>query len=89
MTAWAITWAGHRFTGDDVTVADAGLAQTLTGDGWRSADPLAGPAHAANLLAILLARREGRTLDDVLDELGARPAAELVAALGPDQPDDA
>lgn len=84
-----MSWAGHRFTGDDVTIADAAFAQIETNDGWRSVDPLAGPNHAATLLAILVARVEERRYEDVLLEIAARPAAELVAALGPADPPQA
>lgn len=83
MTRWKLTWGDHEFTEDDLTVGDIAAAQALTGDGWRSADPLAGPNHAANLLAILVARVEQRPAMDVVLEVAARPAVDLVKALGP------
>lgn len=83
---WKMDWAGHTFTDADVTIDIAAAAQMTTQDGWRSVDPLQGPRHAANLLALLVGAREGRPFDEVLAELGARPAADLVHCLGPATP---
>lgn len=83
---WKLTWGDHVFTEADLTVADVAAAQVLTGDGWRSADPLQGPNHAANLLAVLVGRAEGRSALAVVEELAVLPAAEIVKALGPSDP---
>lgn len=80
---WKLTWGEHSWTEADLTVAQAALAQLVTGDGWNSANPLAGPNHAANLLAILVSEREKRDLADVIVEIGSRPATDIAAAIGP------
>jgi hypothetical protein len=79
---WTLTWGDHVWTEDDLTAGDISLAQAVTGDGWNSHEVTRGPLHAANLLAILIARTEGRPLQAVSVELAAVPATVLAGAIG-------
>lgn len=78
---WSITWGKHTFTSDDLTVQDIAAAQMLTNDGWRSADPLTGPNHAANLIGAVVSRLERRPLTDVIAEVAVSPALVLIDAI--------
>lgn len=78
---WTLTYGKSVFSEADLTAGDIALAQIVTGDGWYSADPLRGPNHTANLLAILVARTEGRELHAVQREVAEMTAAALVDSL--------
>jgi hypothetical protein len=80
---WRLTWGEHSWTEDDITTSQFALASLVIADGWNSANALASPNHAANLLAILVSGATGDPLDEVLADIGGRPAGELVAALSP------
>ncbi|HEU5085672.1 MAG TPA: hypothetical protein VFU14_20190 [Acidimicrobiales bacterium] len=78
---WTLTWGDRTFTIADLSAGDAAVVQELTGDGWRSLDPTAGPNHAGNLLTVLVARAEGKDPADVEQSVARLPVLDLLAAL--------
>lgn len=91
---WKLTWGDVSFTGEDLTVADLTVAHILSAGGWEVSDPTVSPHIAACLIAAVVARVTGRPPMEVIAEIHARPAVELVRAFGkadadpptPDQP---
>lgn len=79
---WTLSWKGSTFTAADLTVGDWAALELVNGGGWDCADPTLGPGHAANLLAVLVARAETRPLETVMAEIASLPASALVEALG-------
>lgn len=82
---WQITYAGHTFTDDDLTVGDAIMIQTLAGGGWAALNPWAGPRELVAVVAAVVARLSDTTAGVVAEKLNAEPVAEVLAMLEPRQ----
>lgn len=78
---WKLTWEGETFGPDDLTVGDLALVDGTTGCGWAGFERLPPPRVAADLIAVVVARRTGRPFAEVAGEVAGAPAADLVAAL--------
>lgn len=81
--SFRLTWRGQSWTDADVLVMDLVTVQILLGGEWSNFDPWSGPTQALALVAALVARTSGRSLAEVVDEVRAAPAAELLNALEP------
>lgn len=83
---WTLTWGDVTFTGEDLTVGDLATAHILSGGAWESGDPTVSPHIAACLIAAVVARVTDRSPVEVIAEIHARPAGELVRAFGTSAP---
>lgn len=78
---WRLTWEGHTWTDDDLTVADIAALIVLVGNDWEQMTPTGGPLHRMSFLSVLLARTTGEPFTAVRDRLLAAKASELAKAL--------
>lgn len=81
MNGWTITWGERTWTDEDVTGADLLSIGLLIGDSWENCDPFRGPQQLMAMIAALECRTSERDLDDVMAEISASPATELLGAL--------
>lgn len=86
MKPWVITYGGHTWTDDNVTVMHAVAVAELTDNSWAAMSPWNGPRFLAAWLAVLLAGAVGN-LDQATATVYAMSPAALAASLS--EPDDA
>lgn len=88
MNGWQITWGTRTWTDDDVTGADLISIGVLVGDSWENCDPFRGPQNLMAFIAALECRTAERALEEVMAELAASPATEILGALSLRVPDE-
>lgn len=88
MSGWRITWGERSWTDEDVTGADLISVALLVGDSWENCDPMRGPQQLMAYIAALEVRTADRDLEEVMAELAASPATEILGALSLRVPDE-
>lgn len=78
---WAITYEGHTWTSESITVAEALDIALLAGGGWAALDPYGHPASLAAIVSVLRATRLGEAAEEAMLAVRAMPAAELMGCL--------
>lgn len=79
---WKLTYEGHSWSEDAVTVADAVIvSELLERDDWRVMQPTASPRACVAWLATLLARTAGVSIEEAQAAVLSLPFAALVDAL--------
>jgi len=79
---WKLTYEGHSWSEDEVTVADAVIvSELLERDDWQVMQPSASPRACVAWLSTLLARTAGVSIEEAQAAVLALPFATLVDAL--------
>lgn len=78
---WSITWDGHTWSNESITVGEAIDIALLAGGGWAALDPYEHPASLAAIVAVLRATRLGEVAEATMAAVRAMPAAELMGCL--------
>jgi hypothetical protein len=71
---WALHWEGDVYREADITLGQAERIENLIGTGWLRLNVIATAKHAKATLAVMVADRTGRPLDEVLAEVDKIPA---------------
>lgn len=79
---WKITWGDNSWTESDLLVGHVAAIMQLQGvDDWAFCNALGGPLKLMGVLAVLVGHHTHVPPAEVLAELAAVPAVDLVAAL--------
>jgi uncharacterized membrane protein len=80
MAAWTITWGEHTWAEGDLTGEHLVLMQIGANQGWNI-EPTDGPVQLIATIAACVALEQQRPIADVIAEVRAVPASELISAL--------
>lgn len=56
MKYWQLTLDGHSLTGDDMTLEECELVETITGTDWSRLNPVLSAKHARAVAQVVFAR---------------------------------
>jgi hypothetical protein len=73
--------SGPFYSTDALTVHVCAVEEFLGGGGWDVMEPAVSPRHLAAWIAAVEAARTGRTIGELVVEVGRIPAAELLDTL--------
>lgn len=79
---WKVEYDGELFTQDDLTLAEAGTVEKLTGTTWAQLNPTVSATECQAIIASCLHHRQELTIKDAMAKAGAMTTEAAVAAIG-------
>lgn len=78
---WRITHGDLVVTEEDLTLAEAVAAESLTGSGWGDLSPVDSASHTLAVLAVTINQRTGMPLDAAVTSVGGITVEDAVAMI--------